>query len=146
MTFRKTGLLCRKSMSSASQEISRHCHVHDSTSCHFSLFLASIILSCTFRSSKRSPSIRFRTKTLYIFIFFLMRATCTAYLMLLYYLLTHLLNPWSKVFLEKPVGYQLVKKFPHFMEDEGSLPRLQVRLNCPYPEPNKYSPCPHPTF
>ena len=35
---------------------------------HFSLYLASIILPCTFRSSKRSRYIGFRTKTLYIFI------------------------------------------------------------------------------
>jgi len=30
------------------------------------------------------------------------------------YLLTYLLNPWSRVLLEKLTGLQLVKKFPAF--------------------------------
>ena len=30
------------------------------------------------------------------------------------YLLTYLLTPWSKVLLEKLIGFQLVKKFPAF--------------------------------
>jgi hypothetical protein len=37
-----------------------------------------------------------------------------------------LLNPWSRVLLEKLSGSQLVKKFPHFMETEGSQPDSQV--------------------
>jgi len=59
--------------------------------------------------------------------------------------LTYLLTPWRTVFLEKLTGSQLVKKFPHFMEPEGSLPQLQVSATCPYPDPDKSSPCPHPT-
>ena len=34
---------------------------------------------------------------------------------------------------------------PHFMEPEGSLPHSQVPATCPYPEPARSSPCPHPT-
>ena len=37
------------------------------------------------------------------------------------YLLT-LLTPWSRVLFEKLTDFQLVKKFSHFMEPEGSLP------------------------
>jgi len=33
---------------------------------------------------------------------------------LLTYLITSLLTPWSRVRLEKPIGFQLVKKFPAF--------------------------------
>jgi hypothetical protein len=29
------------------------------------------------------------------------------------------------------------------MEPEGSLPHSQVPLTCPYPEPDRPSPCPH---
>ena len=36
------------------------------------------------------------------------------------------LTPWSTVLPEKLTGPQIVKKFPHFMEPEGSLSRLQV--------------------
>ena len=42
--------------------------------------------------------------------------------------------------------FQLVKKFPHFMESERSLLQSQVPTTCPYPEPACSSPCPpHPT-
>ena len=34
----------------------------------------------------------------------------------LYYLLTYLLTPWSRVLLEKLTGLQLVKRFPAFYE------------------------------
>jgi hypothetical protein len=47
--------------------------------------------------------------------------------------------------LEKLTGSQLVKKFPpHFMEPEGSLPRLQEPATYPNPEPDQSIP-PHPT-
>jgi hypothetical protein len=39
------------------------------------------------------------------------------------------LTPSSRVLLEKPTGFQLVKKFPAFMEPEGSLPHSQVLLH-----------------
>jgi len=32
--------------------------------------------------------------------------------------LTYLLTPWSRVFLEKPTGLQLVKKFPAFYRNQ----------------------------
>jgi hypothetical protein len=50
------------------------------------------------------------------------------------YLITYLLTPCSKVLLEKLTDSQLVKKFPHLMETEGSLPRLQQPTTCTYPE------------
>jgi hypothetical protein len=50
-------------------------------------------------------------------------------------LLTYSLTPWSRVLLEKLTGFQLIKKFPHFMEPKGSLPHSQLRANCIYPEP-----------
>ena len=54
-----------------------------------------------------------------------------------------LLTPCSRVLLEKPTSFQLVKEFPHFMEHEGSLPQSQVPSNCPYPAPVRSSPHPH---
>ena len=33
----------------------------------------------------------------------------------------YILTAWSRVLLEKLTGFQLVKKFPAFMELEGSL-------------------------
>ena len=43
----------------------------------------------------------------------------------------------SRVLLEKLTGSQLVKKFPHFVEPEGSLPHSQVPATSPYPEPDQ---------
>ena len=40
--------------------------------------------------------------------------------------ITYLLTPWSRVLLEKLTGFQLVEKFPYFMEPEGSLLHSQV--------------------
>ena len=54
-----------------------------------------------------------------------------------------LLTPCSRVLLEKPTSFQLVKEFPHFMEHEGSLPQSQVPSNCPYPAPVRSSPHPY---
>jgi hypothetical protein len=34
--------------------------------------------------------------------------------------------PWSRVLLEKLTSFQLVKKFPTFLEAEGYLPQSQV--------------------
>jgi len=62
---------------------------------------------------------------------------------LLTYLVTYLLTPRSRVLLEKLTGFQLVKKFPAFMEPESSLPHSQVPAICPYPKPHRSSPCPH---
>jgi len=48
--------------------------------------------------------------------------------------------------LEKPTGSKLVKKYsPHFMEAEGSLPRLYEPTSCSYSEPDQSSPFPHPS-
>jgi len=59
------------------------------------------------------------------------------------YLLSYLLTPWSRILLEKVTGSQLVKKFLHFTEPEGSLPQSQVPSNFPYPEPARSSPYTH---
>jgi len=40
----------------------------------------------------------------------------------------------EQILLEKLKVPQLVKKFPHFMEPEGSLLHSQTTANCPYPE------------
>jgi hypothetical protein len=40
----------------------------------------------------------------------------------------YILTPCSRVLLEKPTGFQLVKKFPAFMEPEDSLPHSLVLL------------------
>ena len=37
------------------------------------------------------------------------------------YIYIYILTPWSRVLLKKPTGSQLSKKFPHFMEPEGSI-------------------------
>jgi hypothetical protein len=44
--------------------------------------------------------------------------------------------------LKKLTGFQLVKKFPHFMDPEGWLSHSHVPATCPYPEPDRYSPYP----
>jgi hypothetical protein len=54
----------------------------------------------------------------------------------------YLFTPWSKAFLEKLTGSQLVKKF-HAFCGEGSLPHSQVSATCPYPEPARSGPHPH---
>jgi hypothetical protein len=59
------------------------------------------------------------------------------------YSLTYLLTPWSIVLLEKLTGLELLKKFPHFMEPEISLPHSQVPSTCPYPEPAQSIAYPH---
>ena len=64
---------------------------------------------------------------------------------LLIYLLTYLLTLWSRVLSQKLTGSHLVKKSLHFMEPESSSPHLQVPTICPCPEPDKSSPCHHPT-
>ena len=56
---------------------------------------------------------------------------------------SYFLTPWSRVLLEKLIGFQAVKKFPHIMEPEGSLPHSQVPATCPYPDPAQSSPYTH---
>jgi hypothetical protein len=56
---------------------------------------------------------------------------------------TYLLTPWGRALLEKLTCFQLMKKFPAFMEPEGSLPPSEVPATCPYPEPARSSPYPH---
>ena len=48
-------------------------------------------------------------------------------------------SPWRRVLLEKLTGFQLVKKFPKFIEPEGLFPHSQVPSTCPYPEPTRSS-------
>ena len=50
------------------------------------------------------------------------------------------ITPYSRALLEKLTGLQLVKKFPAFMEPEGSSPHSQVPDTCPYPKPAQSSP------
>ena len=45
--------------------------------------------------------------------------------------LTYLLSPWSTVLLVKLTGFQLVKKYLHFIEPEGILPHSHVPASCP---------------
>ena len=61
-------------------------------------------------------------------------------------LLTYLPTPRSRVLLEKLTGSQLVKKFPAFLEPEGSSPYSQVPATCPYPEPHQSIPFSPPDF
>ena len=67
----------------------------------------------------------------------------TVAILLLTYLLTYLLTPWSRVLLENLTDFQLGKKFSAFYEPENSLPHSQVPANCPYPEPARSSPYLH---
>jgi hypothetical protein len=53
-----------------------------------------------------------------------------------------ILTPWSRVLLEKLTRPQS-RNCPHFMEPAGSLPQSQQPATCPYPEPDRSSPCPH---
>jgi len=55
------------------------------------------------------------------------------------YLLTHSLTPWCRTFFEKLIVTQLVKKYPFYIEPEGSLPYLQKPATGPYPEPGESS-------
>ena len=57
-------------------------------------------------------------------------------------ILNYLLTPWSRVLLQKLTGLWLVKKFPTFMEPEGSLPHSQVPTTRPYPQPHRSNPRP----
>ena len=53
----------------------------------------------------------------------------------IYAYITYLFTPWCRILLEKLTGLQLVKKFPHFTEPEGSLPHSQASATCIYPGP-----------
>ena len=58
------------------------------------------------------------------------------------HMLTYLLSPWSRVLLEKLIGFRVFRQSrnsPHFMEPEGSLPHSQVGAIYPYPEPARSS-------
>jgi hypothetical protein len=56
---------------------------------------------------------------------------------------TCLLTSWNRALLEKLTGSQL-KKFPTYIEPEGSLPRLLVPTTCSCRVPEHFSSCPHP--
>ena len=58
---------------------------------------------------------------------------------LLLKLLTYLLHG-AESFLRSQLVLQLVKKFPAFLEPEGSSPYPQAPATCPYPEPTPSSP------
>jgi hypothetical protein len=50
-------------------------------------------------------------------------------------------TPWSRALFKKLTVPLPVKKFPHFMETEGSLPHSQAPVTYPYPEPHQSYPC-----
>ena len=54
-----------------------------------------------------------------------------------------LLTPRCRVLPEQLTGLQLLKKFPHFMEPEGSLPHSQTSATCLYRGPAQSSPHTH---
>ena len=57
------------------------------------------------------------------------------------------LTPWTRVLPEKLTGpFSYSRNSPHFMEPEVSLPHSQQPATCPYPEPDRSSPCPIPFF
>ena len=56
------------------------------------------------------------------------------------FLLTYLLTSWSSPSWKANWFLQLVKKFPSFLEPEGSSPYPQAPATCPYPEPTPSSP------
>jgi hypothetical protein len=58
---------------------------------------------------------------------------------LLTYLLTYLLTPWCRLLFQKLIVTKPVKKYPFFMEPEGSLPCSQKSATGPYPEPAESS-------
>jgi hypothetical protein len=45
-------------------------------------------------------------------------------------------TPWSRVLPDKLKRPKLLKKFPHFMETQGSSPHSQEPTTCPYPDPD----------
>ena len=47
--------------------------------------------------------------------------------------------------LEKLTGSQLVKKFPEFCGTRRVISAFREPATCPYPEPDRSSPCPHAT-
>jgi hypothetical protein len=57
-----------------------------------------------------------------------------------YKLWYQLLLNWSRALLQKLTVTYLVKKFPHFMEPEGSLPHSQDPPTGPYSKPDESSP------
>ena len=61
----------------------------------------------------------------------------------MYFMFTYLLTPWCRVLPEKLTGLQLVKKFPHFTEPEGSLSHSQASATCLCPGPAESSPYAH---
>jgi hypothetical protein len=52
---------------------------------------------------------------------------------------SYLITPWSRVLLEKIIGFQLVKKFSTFY----GIRRFINAFTCPYPEPPRSRPYPH---
>jgi len=64
---------------------------------------------------------------------------------LLTYLLTYVLTLWRFFLRSEPVFTVSIrsKNYPHYMEDESSLPHSRQPATCPIL--NKISPCPHPT-
>ena len=63
-----------------------------------------------------------------------------------WYLLTYILNPWSRVILQKLTAFQSVKKFPAFYGNRRFITTFTSAPTCPCPEPARSSPyTPHST-
>ena len=57
------------------------------------------------------------------------------------YVFTYLLNPWSRVLLEKLTVSQLVKIFPACYGIRRFITAFTSAATCPYSEPDQFSPC-----
>jgi hypothetical protein len=49
------------------------------------------------------------------------------------------LSSWNAILLEELIHSQLVKKSPHLLKTNGSLPFSQHSTMCPYPVPNQFN-------
>jgi hypothetical protein len=54
-------------------------------------------------------------------------------------LLTYLFTPWCRILFQKLIVTELVKKYPFFVEHEGSLPCSHKPAIGPYPKPAESS-------
>jgi len=91
---------------------------------------------------------------IYIYIYFhsAVSISCSIYIYIYIYIYcrkwkqhcenTQKLAPRSTVFLRNYPVLSWSRNSPHFVEPEGSLPRLHEPAICPYPKPDQFSPCP----
>jgi hypothetical protein len=58
-------------------------------------------------------------------------------------LLTYLINPCSRVLLEKLTGSQLVRKFPVLYGTRSQITAFTISRHLSCPEPDRSTPYPH---